>query len=89
MACPVCFAPTDPTATASLNLGIFVLLGVTAVVLAGFIRFVVSIGRLAGREGPPYVVHERGDLVGHPQDAVGRASGATVGRAFTARHGEA
>ncbi len=50
MACPVCFLPTDEVTTTSLNLGIFVLLGVTGVVLAGFIRFIVSLGRLAGRE---------------------------------------
>jgi hypothetical protein len=45
MACPVCFLPTDEAARTSLNLGIFVLLGVTAVVLAGFLRFIASIVR--------------------------------------------
>jgi hypothetical protein len=42
----------------SVNAGIFVLLGVTAVVLAGFVRFFVSIARRArqaAREGPPFV----------------------------------
>jgi hypothetical protein len=47
MACPVCFnaAISDETVRTSLNLGIFVLLGVTACVLAGFLRFIVSIAR--------------------------------------------
>jgi len=47
MACPVCFLPADETARTSLNLGIFVLLGVTAVVLAGFLRFIASLARRA------------------------------------------
>jgi hypothetical protein len=47
MACPVCFLPADEAARTSLNLGIFVLLGVTAVVLAGFVRFIVSLARRA------------------------------------------
>ena len=47
MACPVCFnaATSDDTVRASLNLGIIVLLGVTTCVLAGFLRFIVSIVR--------------------------------------------
>ena len=45
MACPVCFLPADETARTSLNLGIFVLLGVTALVLTGFVRFIVSLAR--------------------------------------------
>lgn len=49
MSCPVCFnaATSDETVRASLNLGIFVLMGVTAVVLAGFARFIISIARLS------------------------------------------
>jgi hypothetical protein len=47
MACPVCFnaGVSDETVRTSLNLGIVVLLGVTACVLAGFLRFIVSIAR--------------------------------------------
>ena len=47
MSCPVCFnaATSDETVRASLNLGIFVLMGVTAGVLAGFARFIISIAR--------------------------------------------
>ncbi len=47
MACPVCYLPTDEAARTSLNLGIFVLLGVTALVLAGFLRFIASLARRA------------------------------------------
>jgi len=49
MSCPVCFnaAAADDTVRASLNLGIAVLMGVTAVVLAGFARFIMSIVRLS------------------------------------------
>jgi hypothetical protein len=46
-ACPVCYSASDPVVTSSLNAGIFVLLGVTAVVLAGFLRFIVSLVRRA------------------------------------------
>jgi hypothetical protein len=47
MNCPVCFnaATSDDTVRQSINLGIFVLMGVTGVVLAGFLRFIVSIVR--------------------------------------------
>ena len=47
MACPVCFGAAEPAVRESVNAGIFVLLGVTAVVLAGFVRFFVSIARRA------------------------------------------
>ncbi len=43
--CPVCYAPTDAVPRESLNLGIFVLLGVTGVVLAAIARFTVAIAR--------------------------------------------
>lgn len=47
MSCPVCFnaAASDDTVRQSINLGIFVLMGVTGGVLAGFLRFIVSIVR--------------------------------------------
>jgi hypothetical protein len=44
-ACPVCYAPADPIVRESANLGIFVLLGVTTVVLAGVIRFMDGVVR--------------------------------------------
>lgn len=50
MSCPVCFnaAASDETVRASVNLGIFVLMGVTAAVLGGFARFIISIARRSG-----------------------------------------
>jgi hypothetical protein len=52
MSCPVCFnaAASDETVRTSLNLGIFVLMGVTAIVLAGFVRFIASIVRLSAAD---------------------------------------
>ena len=51
-ACAVCFTPADPVITESLNAGILVLLGVTAIVLAGFVRFILSLIRRARSTGP-------------------------------------
>jgi len=47
MNCPVCFnaSAADETVRTSLNLGILVLMGVTVGVLAGFLRFILSIAR--------------------------------------------
>jgi hypothetical protein len=57
MACPVCFgAAADPALRESMNAGILVLLGVTAVVLACFLRFFVALAR-------------RSREVAHPGDA--------------------
>jgi maltodextrin utilization protein YvdJ len=45
MACPVCFGGEDAAMRESLNAGIGVLMGVTAIVLAGFARLIVMIAR--------------------------------------------
>ena len=47
MSCPVCFnaSAADETVRTSLNLGILVMMAVTAGVLAGFLRFILSIAR--------------------------------------------
>jgi hypothetical protein len=45
MACPVCFGGDDTLMRESLNAGIGVLVGVTAIVLACFARFVVKLAR--------------------------------------------
>ena len=42
MACPVCFGGEDTVMRESLNAGIGVLMGVTAIVLACFARFIVT-----------------------------------------------
>ena len=47
MACPVCFGGDDALMRESLNAGIGVLMGVTAIVLACFARFIF---KLRGRE---------------------------------------
>jgi hypothetical protein len=45
MNCPVCFngAVADETVRTSVNVGILVLMGVTSMVLAGFLGFIRSI----------------------------------------------
>jgi hypothetical protein len=45
MACPVCFGGDDLGIRESLNAGIGVLLGVTAIVLAAFARFIIRLAR--------------------------------------------
>jgi hypothetical protein len=45
MACPVCFGGDDSVMRESLNAGIGVLMGVTAIVLAGFARFIILLAR--------------------------------------------
>jgi hypothetical protein len=47
MSCPVCFGGDDTLMRESLNAGIGVLMGVTAIVLACFARFFVSLARRA------------------------------------------
>jgi hypothetical protein len=48
MACPVCYAPAaDAAIRESMNLGIFVLLGVTFAVLGGFARFFLQLAHRA------------------------------------------
>jgi hypothetical protein len=47
MACPVCFGGDDIFVRESLNAGIGVLLGVTAVVLGLFLRFFLRLARRA------------------------------------------
>ena len=57
MACPVCFGGDDPIVRESLNLGIGVLLGVTALVLGFVVRFIVVIARRS-RESAHLVEHK-------------------------------
>jgi hypothetical protein len=47
--CAVCFNGAEPVMRDSLNAGILVLLGVTAVVLAAFAAFFVRLARAARR----------------------------------------
>ena len=57
MACPVCFGVLDGPARESMNLGIFVLLGVTLGVLGAFARFFLQLARRS-REAA-HLVEER------------------------------
>jgi hypothetical protein len=45
MACPVCFGGEDIAVRESMNAGIGVLLGITAVVLGVFARFFINLAR--------------------------------------------
>ena len=65
MACPVCFGGEDALMRESLNTGIGVLMGVTAIVLAFFARFIFKLvkrAQIGGRESfvedtlPPPIV---------------------------------
>ncbi len=47
MACPVCFGGDDIAIRESLNAGIGILLGVTAIVLGAFLRFFFLLARRA------------------------------------------
>ena len=47
MACPVCFGGDDVLMRESLNAGIGVLMGVTAIVLAFFARFIFKLVKRA------------------------------------------
>jgi hypothetical protein len=49
MSCPVCFGGEDTLMRESLNAGIGVLMGVTAIVLGFFARLVVQIARRANQ----------------------------------------
>jgi len=45
LACPVCFGQSDSPMAQGVNMGIFFLLGVIGVVLAGFATFFVYLAR--------------------------------------------
>jgi hypothetical protein len=66
MNCPVCFnaSSADETVRASLNLGIAVLMGVTAGVLAAFLRFIISIARLSKADMPASALCATGGSAG-------------------------
>ena len=47
LACPVCFGQNDSPLASGVNMGVFVMLGVTGVVLAGFAGFFIYLMRRA------------------------------------------
>jgi hypothetical protein len=48
-ACPVCFGQSDSPQAWAVNMGVFVMLGFVAVVLAAFAAFMVYLARRARR----------------------------------------
>ena len=44
-ACPICFQIEDAHATSGIRAGVGVLIGVTGVVLGGFVRFAARVAR--------------------------------------------
>jgi hypothetical protein len=51
LACPVCFGQSDAPMAVATNMGIWVMLGVVAVVLAAFASFFVHLARRARLAG--------------------------------------
>jgi hypothetical protein len=47
LACPVCFGQSDSPMAAAANMSIWVMLGVTGAVLAGFAAFIVTLAKRA------------------------------------------
>jgi hypothetical protein len=47
LACPVCFGQSDSPLAKATNMGIFLMLGVVAVVLVSFAAFFIYLGRRA------------------------------------------
>jgi hypothetical protein len=51
-ACPICFQIEDGPTVAGVRAAVFVLMGVTSVVLVGFAAFAVRVGRRSSAEVP-------------------------------------
>jgi hypothetical protein len=47
LACPVCFGENDSPLTSAMRIGVFFMLGIVAVVLAGFASFFIYLMRRA------------------------------------------
>jgi hypothetical protein len=70
MACPVCFSPLESSIRESMNIGILVLLGATAGVLACFARFFLTLARRS-RAAAHLVQYTEGVAPGSSRPAVG------------------
>jgi len=71
LACPVCFGQNDSPMAAGINMGIFVMLGVTGVVLAAFASFFISLirrARVASREAGGQPGEFAGADLSNPQE---------------------
>jgi hypothetical protein len=51
-ACPVCFGQSDSPMAAAANMSIWVMLGVTGLVLSGFAAFIVTLAKRASENQP-------------------------------------
>jgi hypothetical protein len=62
LACPVCFGQSDSPLAAGVNMGIFMMLGIVAVVLSAFAAFFVYLMRRARQsaEAPPQPPYDFG-----------------------------
>lgn len=52
IACPICFQVEDGPTSSGIRAAVFVLMGVTVSVLAGFARFVVRLARRSQMRAP-------------------------------------
>jgi hypothetical protein len=58
LACSACFGKSDSNLAQGMNMGIFALLGVVAVVLGGIASFFVYLGRRAGAQAASHNLSE-------------------------------
>jgi hypothetical protein len=70
LACPVCFGQSDSPMAQGVNMGIYVLLGITGGVLAAFASFFIYLIRRARlfAEDPGDAAAERARLLSDPQE---------------------
>ena len=72
LACPVCFGQSDSPLAWGVNMGIFVMLGLVAVVLSAFAAFFIYLMRRARLAGPPPPPGRSYDLGNGPQEGTAR-----------------
>ena len=53
LACPICFQFDQGPVTSGVRAAVLVLVGVTTIVLAGFVRFAIRVARHDGENGVP------------------------------------
>jgi hypothetical protein len=71
IACPVCFGASDAPMAIATNMGIFLMLGVVVVMLAGFAGFFVYLNRRAkalANDGPAEAGRHEQVLGTNPQE---------------------
>ena len=68
IACPVCFGQNDSPMAWGVNMGVFLMLGVTGVVLAGFASFFIYLMRRAKLAAEDAIGIETGRYSGSVSD---------------------